>query len=116
MLIDFQPLDRRRSLALSAAKARDIAKASLLVSALWVAEITSQPAAAGWRPQIANARTPSTTIFAARSMLSPNDRSGPAIGLVLPVQQGAGNQLVEHNLWRIDRRCNEATPRCDTSS
>jgi hypothetical protein len=34
-------------LALSAASARDIAKASALLSALWVAEMTSQPAAAG---------------------------------------------------------------------
>src|SRR6476620_12487404 len=91
MLIDFQPFDRRRSLALSFAKARDIAKASLLVSALWVAETTSQPAAAGWSPQIPNASMLSTITFAARSMRFPYDGSGPAIGLVLPVRHCGGN-------------------------
>src|SRR5262249_34404935 len=69
ILMRLQPRLRRSSSALLSARARDMCKASPLVSALWVAEMTSQSSAAtaARGHEAAKARIPS----AALSMLFP---------------------------------------------
>src|SRR5262249_57594262 len=80
ILMRLQPRLRRSSSALLSARARDMCKASPLVSALWVAEMTSQSSAAtaARGHEAAKARMPSTTPLAALSMLFPGQGTRPA--------------------------------------